>query len=322
MKSKIILILFLATMPLQAIACDICGCGVGSYYLGILPDFSDKFVGIRYQSKLLTTHLGPHGNRTPLTSDETYQSIEVWGAWNFGARWRVMAILPYNFNSREIEQGNVQGYKEGLGDVVAILNYKLFESRVTTNREKFLAHSFWVGAGVKAPTGKYEAGEQVTPDSPNNFQLGSGSTDFMFNAAYDVRLMDFGVNLNTSYKVNTENNFDYRYGNKFTGNALVYYKFNIKDKIRIAPNIGLIYETQPQDILYNKYEVYQSGGSLLSNVFGVEMNIGQVSVGANYQIPLSQHLANDRALSGNRLMTHVSFNLKKKEKVEESVFKM
>ena len=319
---KLVTILLIVLMPAVSWACDICGCGVGSYYLGILPDFSDKFVGIRYQSKLLTTHLGPNGNRTPLTSDETYQSIEVWGAWNFGSRWRVMAILPYNFNTRELEQGDVVGKKEGLGDALAMLNYKLFESRITTGNSKFLAHSLWLGAGVKAPTGKYEDGEQIMPDSPNNFQLGSGSTDFMVNAAYDVRLMDVGLNLNTSYKINTENQYGYRYGNKFTGNLLVYYKFNIQDKIRIAPNVGLLYETQPQDKLYNQYEVYQSGGSLLSNVLGVEINMGQFSFGANYQMPISQNLANDRALAGNRLMTHISFNLKKKEKMEDSVFEM
>ncbi|WP_339880829.1 hypothetical protein [uncultured Algoriphagus sp.] len=317
---KLVTILLLALIPAVSWACDICGCGVGSYYLGILPDFSDKFVGIRYQSKSLTTHLGPIGNRTPLTSDETYQSIEVWGAWNFGNRWRIMTILPYNFNIRELEQGEVTGKKEGMGDALAMLNYKLFENRITTADSKFLAHSLWLGAGVKAPTGKYEDGEQLMPDSPNNFQLGSGSTDFMVNAAYDVRLMDVGLNLNTSYKINTENQYDYRYGNKLTGNLLVYYKFNVQEKIRIAPNVGLLYETQPQDKLYNQYDVYQSGGNLLSNVLGVEINMGQFSIGANYQMPMSQNLANDRAFAGNRLMTHVSFNLKKKEKMKSEVF--
>ncbi len=322
MKIKLVTILLVLTFPLASMACDICGCGVGSYYLGILPDFSDKFIGVRYQSKMLTTHLGPTGNRTPLTSDETYQSMEVWGAWDFGSRWRIMAIFPYNFNTRKIEQGNVRGEKHGLGDVVAILNYKLFESRVTTVNDKFLAHSLWVGTGVKGPTGKYEDGEQIMPNSPNNFQLGSGSTDFMFNAAYDVRLMDLGINVNTSYKLNTGNRYDYRYGNKFTGNVLGYYKFNVKDKVRIAPNVGLLYETQPQDMLYNKYEVYQSGGDLLSNVVGVEINVGQISFGANYQIPLNQNLANDRALAGNRLMTHISFNLKRKKSMDENVFEL
>jgi hypothetical protein len=119
--------------------------------------------------------------------------------------------------------------------------------------------------------------------------------------------MDAGINLNASYKLNTENQFEYRYGNKLTGNLLAYYKFNIQNKWRIAPNTGLILETQQKDIIYNQYEVAQSGGNLLSSVLGIEINSGKISLGANYQIPISQNLADGRVYSGNRLMTHVSF---------------
>ena len=57
MKKYIITIL-LALFSWSAVkACDICGCGVGSYYLGILPEYNKRFIGLRYQHKNLTTHL-------------------------------------------------------------------------------------------------------------------------------------------------------------------------------------------------------------------------------------------------------------------------
>ena len=309
MKKIQIILFFLFISHLTVSACDICGCGVGSYYLGILPEFNKRFVGLRYQHKLLQSHLGPHGNRTPLTADETYQSVELWGAWNFGSRWRAMAILPYNFNRREIPGSGETGFKDGLGDVALMGYYKLFEGASTTSSNKLMVHSLWAGIGVKMPTGDYDDRERsnVPQDSPNNFQLGTASTDFLVNVAYDIRLMDIGLNTNVSYKVNTENRHKYRYGNKLTANALAYYKFAIRNQVRIAPNMGFMYETQTKDVVFGRYDVAQSGGNVLTGVIGLELTSGKLSLGGNFQAPLSQNLADGRVKVGNRWMTHLSW---------------
>ncbi|RYY36395.1 MAG: transporter [Sphingobacteriaceae bacterium] len=303
MKKHIIIFLF-TTLTLPALACDICGCGVGSYYLGILPEYQKRFAGLRYQHKTLVTHLGPFGDRTPITSDETYQSMELWGGWNIGKKFRVLAFIPYNFNERMAQTGN--GYKDGLGDIAVMGYYNLLSTRKTVG-EKLLVQSLWVGAGVKAPTGKYEPSERaLSSESPNNFQLGTASTDFTLNVAYDVRLMDLGLNLNANYKINTANKYDYRYGNKFTTNALLYYKFRFFKKLTVAPNAGVLYETSQQDVEDNKYDVEVSGGHALSVIGGLEANFGRFSAGANYQSIASQQLANNRVKAGDRLMVHFS----------------
>lgn len=300
---KINLLLFLLS-PLSLLACDICGCGVGSYYIGILPEYNKRFVGLRYQYKQLQTHLGPQGNVTPLTTDETYQTAELWGGWNFGKKFRVLAFVPYNFNERSSQA--VSGSKNGLGDIAVMGYYNLF-TKSTSLSSKLLVHSLWLGAGVKAPTGKYEPSERLAvTETPNNFQLGTASTDFTLNAAYDVRLNDLGVNLNVNYKVNTENKYEYRYGNKLTTNALLYYKFRFFHKLTLAPNAGILYETADKDIENSKYEVDVSGGHSASLVTGFELAMNKFSVGANYQTIVSQELANQRAKAGNRLMLHIS----------------
>ncbi|RZK64963.1 MAG: transporter, partial [Pedobacter sp.] len=200
MKKTVIglIICLFAYIPLQA--CDICGCGVGSYYLGILPEFNKRFAGLRYQHKSLTTHLGPGSERGPLTTEETYQSVELWGGWNIGEKFRVIAFVPYNFNRKEAQLEN--GSKDGLGDIALMGYYKLFDHKSTVSN-KLLVQSLWFGAGIKTPTGKYEPADNNVAQSPNNFQLGTASTDFTLNAAYDIRLMDFGINANVNYKLNT-----------------------------------------------------------------------------------------------------------------------
>jgi hypothetical protein len=295
---------FLMALSIPSLACDICGCGVGSYYIGILPEYNKRFLGLRYQYKSLQTHLGPRGERTPLTADETYQSAELWGGWNFGKKFRILAFVPYNFNERKSQEAS--GTKNGMGDIAVMGYYNLFNHTGTLG-EKLLVQSLWVGAGIKVPAGKYEPTERLAvQESPNNFQLGTASTDFTVNAAYDIRYNDLGMNLNANYKMNTENKYAYRYGNKFTANALVYYKFRIAHTVTVAPNAGVLYETADKDVENKKYMVDVSGGYSFSAVAGVEVALKGLSVGANYQNIRSQNLAGGRAYAGNRLMVHMS----------------
>ncbi|RQO75745.1 hypothetical protein DBR43_01640 [Pedobacter sp. KBW06] len=305
MKKKIIIsLMLLCSTTFASLACDICGCGVGSYYLGILPEFNKRFIGLRYQHKSLQTHLGPLGQRTPITADETYQSAELWGGWNIGSRFRILAFVPYNFNKRESQTGN--GTKNGLGDIALMGYYKLLDKSGTLG-ERLLVQSVWIGGGVKVPTGKYEPSERLAiQESPNNFQLGTASTDFTLNAAYDIRYNDLGLNTNVNYKINTENKYNYRYGNKLTANMLAYYKFRLANVVTVAPNAGVLYETADKDVENNKYNVDVSGGYSLSAVAGVEVAMKGLSFGANYQNVRSQDLAGGRAKAGNRVMVHMS----------------
>lgn len=304
MKLKLILTTAIIALTISTKACDICGCGVGSYYIGILPEYNKRFIGLRYQHKTLQTHLGPTGERTPLTTDETYQSAELWGGWNIGSKFRVLAFVPYNFNER-INQDE-RGTKNGLGDIALMGYYNLF-NKTGTLGSKLLVQSLWLGAGVKVPTGKYEPTERLAvQESPNNFQLGTASTDFSFNAAYDVRYNDLGLNANVNYKVNTENKYDYRYGNKLTTNVLAYYKFRLFHSFTVAPNAGVLYETSAKDVENQKYEVNVSGGHSLTAILGAEFAFKGISFGANYQNVRSQNLAGGRAFAGNRVMTHIS----------------
>ncbi|SKC96108.1 hypothetical protein SAMN05660461_0609 [Chitinophaga ginsengisegetis] len=306
MKKILLLLMGIITGIYEARACDICGCGVGSYYIGLLPDFKKKFIGVRYQYKTLRSHLGPGGTTSYLTTNETYQTAELWGGWNIGKRFRVLGFIPVNFNSRENQGATLR--KSGIGDIALVGYYQLLDKQHTTGNGKLLVQSLWIGGGIKAPTGKYEPTEhKENEDTPNNFQLGTASTDFTLNAMYDVRLMDFGVNANVSYKINTANKYDYQYGNKFTANILGYYKIRAAEKVTLAPNAGILYETAEKDTEAKKYTVDISGGHSLLTTVGLEATMGVVSVGGNFQPVISQQLADSKIKAGNRVMVHVTY---------------
>ncbi|MFT3947515.1 MAG: transporter [Agriterribacter sp.] len=307
MKKIVISISLLLSVALQVSACDICGCGVGSSYIGILPEFNTKIFGVRYRYSSLLTHIGSDGVNTYLTSREHYRTAELWGGWNITKNLRVMVTAPYNFNER-INQGTTHT-KSGIGDITLSGYYQLLNKRKTLNDNKLLIQSLWLGADVKLPSGKYNpADKESSNNNVNLFQLGTGSTDFIANAMYDLRLQDAGINATASYKINTTNKYDYTYGNKLNLSAQAYYKFRILNKLMLAPNAGIQYETAQKD-LDGKYRVDVSGGNILIGTIGIETAFSKISIGANWQSPLSQKLANGFVKAGNRMMVHMAVSL-------------
>jgi hypothetical protein len=296
-----VLLSLLITAPAKA--CDICGCGAGSTYLGILPDFNTRIIGLRYRYNNVLTHVGPNGTSSYLTTSESYHTAELWGGWNLGKKFRVMASVPFSYNTKV--SAEEQSSKSGIGDAGVQAFYHPLSLKHTLG-SRLLIQELWIGGGVKLPTGKYEPNDRETSgQSANLFQLGTGSFDFLAMAMYDVRLQDAGLNISASYKLNTTNQYDYNYGNKLSTNAQLYYKFNIKRVLTLSPNAGAGYEHSAND-LDEEYKVYNSGGYVLFGTVGAELNYKKFAAGGNWQPVLSQQLAMGVVKPRNKMMLHVA----------------
>ena len=305
---KKLFIFFAAVLFLNEVsACDICGCGVGSNYLGLLPEFRNRIFGIRYRYNSLLTHVGVGGATTYLTTKENYNIVELWGAWNVGNRFRVMASLPYTFNEK-INQG-VSQQKNGIGDASLNAYYAVLKQNKLIANSKEFAQSLWLGAGVKLPSGKYNPKDKLSVgESSNLFQAGTGSTDFTINALYDVRVNNIGLSAAALYKINTENKYNYRYGNKASASAQLYYRASVSRQLIIAPNAGLLFENAKHDY-DNGFKNEISGGNSLIASFGAEASYKKIAFGGSFQTPVSQHLANGIIRGNNRLMLHVAVTI-------------
>jgi hypothetical protein len=284
-------------------ACDICGCGVNNFYIGILPQFNHKFFGVRYHFNSFNTRLTSDATQY---SKDFYQTIEFWGGWNIGKRMQVLTFVPVNFNHQNSDEG-ISNLK-GLGDVVLLANYKLFDVGSVNSHDKIFSQQFWIGGGVKLPTGKFEI-EDNDPDvaSVANRQLGSGSTDILLNAMYNVRIDKFGVNSNVNYKINSANKEHFRFGDKLSLSSFIFYPIKSSATI-IRPNAGLLYEhTKPSVLDAGKIDL--TGGSLLQGSLGAEVSFNTITLGFNAQLPIAQNFAESQTKAKIKGMAHVSIAL-------------
>ena len=303
MRKYLIAIILLLTLVQPSSACEICGCGVGNYYIGILPQFKSHFIGLRYQYNKFNTRLASDASQY---SNDFYQSIELWTGWNIGKKFQLLALVPVNFNHQESDEGITS--LKGLGDAMVVMNYKLFATNSKTNSGKNISRELWFGAGLKLPTGKFE----IDPNNPDvaseaNMQLGSGTTDILLNGMYNVRVGKIAVTTQANYKINGMNEDEYRFGNKFSASSFISYGLSAK-KTTITPNFGLLFENTMESKLQSS-KVGLTGGSLLQGALGVEFGFNKIAVGINTQLPVAQNFAEDQTKQKIKGMAHVTFAL-------------
>jgi hypothetical protein len=300
---KVFLLFYLLLVVATAPACDICGCGVGSYYFGVMPQFNKNFAGLRYRSMSFESHL----NSRILRTQEYFHTMELWTRFYASPKLQLMAFVPYSFNTQS-DVNQVSKRLQGLNDVAVMANYNVLNLYLKNDTlvRKF-KHNLWLGGGLKLPTGAYNFEEQDAGQVANaNFQLGSGSLDFLLTAFYNVRYLNWGFNQDISYKINTSNSKDYRFGNRISGNSNVFYIQQIQKNLALMPYTGLYYEHSGQDFR-SKEQIRETGGYFTAANVGLDVYIAQrVTVGANYQIPLSQNLGNGELRAQERLNVQFS----------------
>jgi hypothetical protein len=293
-------IIFLVSFT-AANACEICGCGTGNYYIGLLPQFNNHFIGLRYQYSSFNTTMK---NDPTQYSKDHFQSVELWGGWNIGKKWQVLAIVPFNFIHQASDDGKTSN--SGIGDIAVMGNYKIFDRASSTASKKLITQQIWLGAGVKLATGKFivdQNNEALVALA--NTQTGSASTDFILNGMYNISISNFGVSTGARYKINTANNDRYFFGNKFSANSIAFYSIKNKHTV-ITPNAGLLYEHNDASKLNNE-KIDMTGGYLFSTAAGVELNVNKVTIGFNAQLPLSQNFSDNQTNNKIKGMVHVTF---------------
>ncbi len=286
-------------------ACDVCGCGVGNYYFGIMPQFHKNFLGLRYRYRTFTSHVGDSQySQSIFGNEEMFQSTEIWARFYPLPKVQILAFIPMNYNKQYENGTGITHHLQGLGDASLFINYNPVNTTSDTNT--ILKHNLLLGGGIKLPTGKYKFDENDKINVNNaNFQLGSGSVDFMLNMVYTVRYKKIGLSSDITYKMNGINNNNYRFGNRLSGGINLFYVQRI-DNFTIMPSVGTYLEKAYYDHKKNVI-VYQTGGTASLGSAGIDTYFKNFSIGINYQKPISQNLSDGMSVAHARATVHLTY---------------
>ncbi|TXB62593.1 transporter [Phaeodactylibacter luteus] len=278
-------------------ACDACGCSMSPGYAGLLPQLGGHYIGFWWQHQQYRTF--PDLSFEPGASPQTeyFNSLEVRGRWQAGRKWQLTAILPYAYHLRQ-EDGTPKTVS-GLGDLTLMAHYALWSSPDSTY--SLFRHRLSLGAGAKAPTGRFETPGPNEVANPN-FQVGTGSWDALANLSYTLRYERWGLNVDATARFNGESSSTYRFGNRFSGLASVF-TLRQHGRLQLMPNAGLMYEAAELDTERGYFRTQTGGRAWLANA-GLEAFLGNLNLGIAWSLPLRQDWNNGLVDARQRAAVH------------------
>ncbi|PWJ57662.1 hypothetical protein CLV98_106134 [Dyadobacter jejuensis] len=281
-------------------ACDACGCANSGSYFGLMPQSNKTLVGVRYQQ----LHFKSHPDSRVLVTDEAFHVGELYTRFSPINRVQVMAFLPYRFSSQTTTSETKT--QNGLGDASVLINYNLLKPTMDPERMSAFTHTLLVGGGLKLPTGRFKYEEGNTADVANpNFQLGTGSTDFMINAFYTLNYKSWGLAANLTRKFNTTNKDHYRFGNQLYGTIDLFKSFDLST-IKITPSVG-VYAEKSALGKRDGIAINETGGTLVNGTMGITLFANRWTLGVTAQKPLAQNLSDGFVLAKPRGMIQLGW---------------
>ncbi|MEM9932997.1 MAG: hypothetical protein AAF824_05260 [Bacteroidota bacterium] len=281
-------------LPLPTHACDVCGC-VGSGGLSLVPHQQSSFVGLSWQSLRFS-------RETPASSSvDHFQLLGLQLNWKASERLQLMTVLPYRINT--LHQEDQPFRAEGLGDMSLMLMYRLLPGLAPSLSP--YTYTLDVGLGLKLPTGEFQDEIQLTA-LPTNYQLGSGSLDYLGRLRYTLAKANWNYQLDIFGRWTTVNSSGYRFGDQLSIHAFVGYWYR-RVGYSVMLYTGLYTEYLSQDVQEGYYQFFTGGnGQYLST--GLESLVGEnYALGVNFQPPITQNYAQGNIVAKSRFQFRLSY---------------
>jgi hypothetical protein len=283
-------------------ACPFCGCGNSNFQVGILPTYSNAFVGVRYTY----THFNTLSHDGTQFSHDYFHITELWGGYKIG-KVQVMAFLPYVTSHKSNDDGIIN--ENGIGDVLILTNYQIFSNtHANSKTEKPFSNTLWLGGGIKFHTGQSQADTGDPDFTVGDFSStpGTGSTDYLLNATHNLIMGNSGIATDIAYRINTANPQQFQYGNRIYINTAYFHSWII-GQVEIRPSIGLNLVANETNH-YQDQAIADSHGYVLSGKAGINLQRGMIGLVVDGVLPLAQNLFDRQTRFQSRASTSLTFS--------------
>lgn len=296
----------LLASSVSALACDVCGCSVGGNYFGIVPQFQKNFIGLRYQYRAFDSeHLTLFPGEKPLRTHEAFHTTELWGRYVPHKKIHLFTFIPYNYYTKDEEQ--IRSVVSGIGDVSLVANYIIVNSG--ERADKKWKHALQIGAGIKLPTGKSDRIMEGSDVLLPSLQAGTGAFDIPLNLIYTMRHKQWGVNMESNYRITTINKRDYKFGDRANASLRFFYWQKVKN-ISLLPHLGTGFEYGFMDKDKGVWREYTGSSVVLANA-GIDLYYKRIIVNFSTQTPLYQHVAKGQIAGKQRFSVGISMLIDK-----------
>lgn len=288
--------------PATALACA-CGCGV--FDVGTASMFpTDSGGQVYFEYDYLDQNQNWSGTGKAPASYNGDQKLttsfyNVGGQYMFNRSWGVAAKVPYyerTWQGLDDSGNQVRAHTGQLGDVRLLGMYTGFSPDMSTG----------VLFGTKLPTGSYRA-----PGLDRDTQVGTGSTDMLIGA-YHLGYLDsqniwsWFVQGIWDHPVLVADH--YRPGDEVDSAAgVVYNGFTIGDNVKIAPLAQVINSWRTHDSGSNS-DPADTGYNRIFLSPGVELNIYDASIYADFEYPVYQNMKGNQLVSPNTFKIITAYN--------------
>lgn len=294
----------LGLAAVRAQACDLCGCSGRSLFLGVLPQYQSAFAGVRVHYRTFNSSHPDLEGEPAQSSRERFMTYEAWARFNPLRRVQVYAFLPYNVLDQSASLDG-RSTSKGLGDLTVLAQYILLNT--SDSLDNAARHFLALGGGIKAPTGSTDFLVGPNASWQANLQPGTGSWDPILTGQYVLRLKEWGLGTDASFRYGTTNSRNFRFGNRFSSGVRAFRVLG-SGLTRVLPSAGLQYDLAGRDMESATARTYRqySGGYFLNATTGVDVFVRKVGFGVTAMVPISQRYAGGFTHANAQFLAHVT----------------